>query len=552
MLKPFNLLIKFMALTVLILTNSAFAEYRIHQKITKNGIEVLGVTKLKPIKGIRAQTKSNYRKILRQLPYYIEAPDKKSQLATFREIAVSEDMLEPDLRWQYQMQSQRRNQNLGELKILKLQGPVENRINLTIVGDGYLASESEKFFADAERTLQGLFETATFKSYLPLFNVYAVFTESNTSGIGDGAPKDTAFGLYRTPKGSKRAIFPGNEDAIDAALSAAPATDYPIVIANDEYYGGLGGRYAISTSSKSSGLIVLRHELGHNFGEVGEEYDNGGAYFGANSSLPGQIKWPQWISGKLQTYNNKLLSGDYVWHNLKDSDYISDFVMPNDFSKLFIVLSSVGWSSPQDVLVTLNDQPVKLTGKLHNDRSFHYLGPLNAKAGSEYKLKISQQTPDDDNVLGFAEVFAMPAGYDFTPGKIAAFSTFDDSGKLTYRPTFESCLMRNMETTHFCSVDQENMWLKFLNKIKIVDDLKVFVTAQGFQVDLQTVKLPGLEIKWFQIDSGKEIELTEHRNKFTWQSKSNTNRYRVKVKFRTQEVRLDLSQFDLQKDFTGL
>ena len=41
-------------------------------------------------------------------------------------------------------------------------------------------------------------------------------------------------------------------------------------VRSEQRYGGLGGRYAITTRSKNSGSMVLRHELGHNFGNVGE------------------------------------------------------------------------------------------------------------------------------------------------------------------------------------------------------------------------------------------------------------------------------------------
>ena len=60
----------------------------------------------------------------------------------------------------------------------------------------------------------------------------------------------------------------------------------------DDFYGGLGGEFVISTKSKTSGQVVLRHEMGHNFGVVGEEYDGGYAYSGANSvRSPYNIPW---------------------------------------------------------------------------------------------------------------------------------------------------------------------------------------------------------------------------------------------------------------------
>ncbi|HTL13415.1 MAG TPA: M64 family metallopeptidase, partial [Bdellovibrionota bacterium] len=209
----------------------------------------------------------------------------------------------------------------SEVRTLTLQGPLANRINLTIVGDGYTAAEKDKFFADAQRIRDDLFGESTFSSYTPLFNVYAVFVPSKQSGITDTVKRDTALGLYRDPPESKRAIMPGNTANIEKALALAPVrADYPILLANDDFYGGLGGAYATTTRSVRSGPVVLRHELGHNFGSVGEEYDNGYVYVGANTSpaAGAQIKWPQWMDAKSKTYETQFLAGAYLWKNLAD------------------------------------------------------------------------------------------------------------------------------------------------------------------------------------------------------------------------------------------
>ena len=179
----------------------------------------------------------------------------------------------------------------SEVRELVKTGSDENRIVLVIIGDGYTLEEKEKYYKDVNRMVDDLFREVTFKSYLPLFNIYAVYTPSNDSGITDLIEKDTAFGLYRAPKGSKRGIMPGDRLAMERALNLASSkVDYPIVIANDDYYGGLGGRYAITTRSLNSGSMVLRHELGHNFSNVGEEYDGGQVYSGANFSRSSKKK----------------------------------------------------------------------------------------------------------------------------------------------------------------------------------------------------------------------------------------------------------------------
>src|SRR5271169_1074700 len=143
-----------------------------------------------------------------------------------------------------------------------------------------------------------LFKGETFKSILPILNVWAVFTPSTESGIGvNGHPKDTVFGLYRD--GSElRGIYPTHKDnARKACRATGPfACDYPIIIGNDEYYGGLGGEFVISTSSITSGTIVIRHELGHNLIPVGEEYDGGWVYSGVNSAHLLPPPWTHWLT----------------------------------------------------------------------------------------------------------------------------------------------------------------------------------------------------------------------------------------------------------------
>jgi hypothetical protein len=47
--------------------------------------------------------------------------------------------------------------------------------------------------------------------------------------------------------------------------------DFPSIVGNDDFYGGLGGEFVIGTKSHTTGTIVLRHEMGHNFVNVGEE-----------------------------------------------------------------------------------------------------------------------------------------------------------------------------------------------------------------------------------------------------------------------------------------
>ncbi len=442
----------------------------------------------------------------------------------------------------------------SEMRALVEQGPTSNRINLTIVGDGYTASEKEKFFGDAQRITNDLFEGDTFHSYLPLFNVYAVFVPSRDSGITDVARKNTALGLFREPAGSKRAIEVGNPAAAERALDLAPATDYPILLANDDYYGGLGGRYAITTRSLTSGTMVLRHELGHNFGNVGEEYDGGYVYSGANSSRNKGAEWKHWAEGGVVKINEaQYLNGDYVWQNLGRGSYRSTFNFPGNGSVFGMIVSAVGWSSPDDVAVFIDGERLDLKGQFQADRSF--FEPANSSlqlsAGS-HVLEAIEQKKDGDNVLAFIQAHAYPPDYEFDGTKVGAYLNFNDSGsRAGYRPTHNGCLMREMRTTKFCVVDQENMWVRFLRKVRLIDELSIDApSAEGLRnVKLQHPPLPGLQIRWFKKAGGSEYELTELKDKSSWQSKDRGD-FVVRLTFETPEVRKASADFRAEKSFS--
>jgi len=529
---------------ICVVSFSSEAAYRAHYKIDlKSGVKTLV--------DARADSKPGTSKIVRSLPYYIgHGPDDLRYRYEEHEF-VNAEVPRNVRALAEKVALMDAAPSANEMRVIREQGPVENRINLTIIGDGYTINEKEKFFADVERTVRGLFETKTFQSYLPLFNVYAVYVPSAVSGIGEGRPKNTAFGLYRDPAGSKRAIMPGNESAMARAITLAPKTDYPIVLANDEYYGGLGGRWAISTSSVTSGLIVLRHELGHNFGEVGEEYDNGYVYSGANSTRSANNpSWKQWVEGTTEVHEAELLSGDYAWKNLSTGAYQASFKVPADKSLLQIELSTVGWSAPSEVSVVLNGTEMNYDGIFHKDRSFFKFAPTTVQPGSSYQLKIAERVKDGDNVLGFALAYAMPANYNFSYGKIGAFASYSAYGAKSYRPTHDSCLMKDMLRESFCAVDQENMWIQFLERVSLVDSVNISADGTLKNIEVKTPPIADLEIVWFKRAGSSWQELSEIRNQHSWKAEdAASGSYRVSVRMKSAEVRMQSAHLEDSKEF---
>ena len=424
----------------------------------------------------------------------------------------------------------------ADVRELVKQGPDNNRITITILGDGYTLAEKEKYFNDVNRIVNDLFKEVTFKSYLPLFNIYAVFVPSLDSGITDTKNRDTAFGLYRSPKNSKRGIMPGNSLAIERALALINTeTDYPIIIANDDYYGGLGGRYAITTRSLDSGSMVLRHELGHNFSNVGEEYDGGQVYSGANFSPSPKVSWHHWVKGKIAVHEAKFLTGAYLWQDLGQKEYVEQFEFPTSGDYTFdLNISSVGWASADDVRVYLDSEELELNGVFTTDRSF-FTTKRVAIAEGKHLIKIEDHNHDGDNVLAFANGYAYPKSYDFTPGKIGAFNVFDSSGKQRgYRPTHEQCLMRDMRSKVFCPIDQENIWIRFLDRVSLIDG----VSENAGVHTLTTLELEGLSIKWYKKSLLGKKELIEFKNKKIVDLRSyGAGKYEVEVAFSSPEIR---------------
>lgn len=108
------------------------------------------------------------------------------------------------------LSKQKRQARAGvEIQKIVNGGDQANRIDVVFMGDGYTSDERDHFFDDIRRLTNDMFNGDTFRSYLPLFNIWAVYVESAESGIGYNGPKDTAFRLYRSA-GQLRGVFTAN------------------------------------------------------------------------------------------------------------------------------------------------------------------------------------------------------------------------------------------------------------------------------------------------------------------------------------------------------
>jgi hypothetical protein len=449
------------------------------------------------------------------------------------------------------------------IKKLVHSGDPSNRIDVVFMGDGYTASESTKFFDDMQRLTDEMFSGETFAQYLPLFNIWAVHQPSNESGIGvNGKPKDTAFGLYRDGT-QLRGVFTSKvkEARRVCALVGAKACDFPSLIGNDDYYGGLGGEFVISTRSPTSGTIVLRHEMGHNFGIVGEEYNGGQAYHGANyaASLP-QILWKHWLTkpNDLREEKAALTYANRMWYDLKNGPYKISFNSTGEYKRWMGLFTISGADKDSSITITLDGQPLPWKSKGLLDRSFYTFKNLTGGlTEGNHEIVVTGNGPFDGPIIQQLCSFELNEYGDESTysmddeDAIGAYPTWDMNNVKSFRPNNERCLMRNMESTKFCSVCQENMWRRFFQRVKPIDDVVVDAATQTATVttlplaqfrpasDPYKAKFPALfaqekfAVTWLK----DGVEQMQFRDQFTANVSSGS--WAVRVRFLTPAVRLD-------------
>ncbi|KAG4074996.1 hypothetical protein HA402_014575 [Bradysia odoriphaga] len=438
-------------------------------------------------------------------------------------------------------------------------GDQANRIDVVFMGDGYTAEERDKFFSDIRRLTDDMFNGDTFRSYLPLFNIWAIYVESVESGIGYNGAKDTAFRLYRSA-GQLRGIFPGNAQFAReiCQLTGPSGCDYPSLIGNDDYYGGLGGEFVISTKSNRTGTVVLRHEMGHNFVNVGEEYDDGSVYSGVNSapSLPMvTTKWGHWLSHENVREERaiyRLL--EYPWADLSLGEQSFTFTSDGLYSRWYLDLSVSAAGEADSLEFMLDGEILPWESRGSDDREFYdWSGETGFLEGEHvFSVRSKTNSTNEDIPRMICSItlheFGNEEEYHMDNDIVSAYPTWDVRRRVTYRPTNAGCLMRNMTHSELCPVCKEGMWYQFLQRISLIDDITVSNTpndSKTKRVEVNTLKLgqlrapdnevedESLEIRWFH--GGQE------RSEFNDQFAINAEVgfWSVAVRLITPEVRYD-------------
>ncbi|WVR06226.1 hypothetical protein IAU60_003256 [Kwoniella sp. DSM 27419] len=390
---------------------------------------------------------------------------------------------------------------LGPMTIypLHVSGRREDRVNLMFFADGYTPEEEDQFVSDAQRLSDDIVSGSGAMSHVAdLMNVWAAYVPSNISGIGthDTPLPGAAFGLYR-PGDELRAVFVDQPKRARAACGSVrkgqgPAgCDQPILLGNDPLYGGLGGEFTIITASELNGPLVLRHELGHSLIPVGEEYEGGYAYFGANSEAVehvANLTWREFLTDPDGVRVEDVKVPLQVWFDLDQADYAITFndstagedSTPYPTALVRLSLSSIPY--PSHVDVRINDQPLNLTSQFplswagSLDRRWVEVPlPMGLNPGSNHiQVGLTEKgrlarAGQGGKMLTSLEVIEYGVTFNHEEGFVGAFPTYALDGSVTLRPTNEGCLMRKVNHPHFCAVCAHALRI---NLQKIIRDRK--------------------------------------------------------------------------------
>jgi hypothetical protein len=169
-------------------------------------------------------------------------------------------------------------------------GPPRDKVDLLLLGDGYTQAEMEKWHADARRTAQLLFAVSPFKEHRQDFNVWAIDTPAEESGVArpsDGVYRRSPLGAGYDAFGSERYVLTFDNKRLREIAAAAPYEFIEIVV-NDRKYGGGGIFNLFATVSAGNAFTpyVLVHEFGHHFAGLADEYYTSDVAYGSAAERP--------------------------------------------------------------------------------------------------------------------------------------------------------------------------------------------------------------------------------------------------------------------------
>lgn len=196
----------------------------------------------------------------------------------------------------------------GTLRTVEDNGPRSKRINIVFLSEGYTVAQLPTFATHVNTAINYLFSREPwqrYRSYCNVFRIEVASAQSGTDNGGTGGMVNTYFESgFTTPSVSQLLTFSstGQNKAYALLNAHVPEYDIPILIVNDNKYGGSGGPIAVTSINAASAQIV-EHEIGHSFAGLADEYD-----YDYPGYTPGEmpnntavtaraaIRWRSWIA----------------------------------------------------------------------------------------------------------------------------------------------------------------------------------------------------------------------------------------------------------------
>jgi hypothetical protein len=148
----------------------------------------------------------------------------------------------------------------------------------------------EKWHRDAKRLTETLFAVSPFKEHRRDFNVWALDTPSDSSGVSrpsDGVYRRSPLGAAYDALGSERYVLTMDHRRLREIAAAAPYEFVEIVV-NGRKYGGGGifNFFATVAADNAFTPYVFVHEFGHHFAGLADEYYTSDVAYGSTPERP--------------------------------------------------------------------------------------------------------------------------------------------------------------------------------------------------------------------------------------------------------------------------
>ena len=159
---------------------------------------------------------------------------------------------------------QRGNERITPHRYLLQSGTAEDCIDVAILAEGYTQAEMDLFYKDAEIACEALFDHEPFKHLKDRFNIVAVASPSQDSGVSVPRRdewKSTAVSSHFDTFYSDRYLTTRSVKAIHNWLAGIPY-EHIIILANTDTYGGGGiyNSYTLTTTHNPMFRPVVVHE----------------------------------------------------------------------------------------------------------------------------------------------------------------------------------------------------------------------------------------------------------------------------------------------------